>query len=128
MNPSFWTLAGSVLGFFAVVLGAFGAHGIKNQITPESMQIYQTASQYQMFHALALVGLGAWLSAHPDFAQSKLSQFCGWGFILGTIVFSGSLYFLSVTGIRWLGAVTPIGGVLFLMSWLNFAWLAWRKQ
>jgi uncharacterized membrane protein YgdD (TMEM256/DUF423 family) len=95
-----------------VAAGAFGAHGLKERLTPDLLAVWETAVRYQIYHALGLLALAAlWdrLSARASTA--------GWCFLLGTLVFSGSLYALSLTGIRKLGAITPIGGLLFLAGW-----------
>lgn len=97
-----------------VALGAFGAHGLKARLTPESMQIYQTAVLYHFIHALGLFVVALAAFQHPDNARIPMA---GFAFVFGILVFSGSLYLLSVTGTRWLGALTPIGGLLFLLGW-----------
>lgn len=102
---------GSVLGFLGVALGAFGAHGLRERISAESLAIYQTGVQYHMIHALALLALAA-LSDRVRWAS-----LVGWLFVFGVVIFSGSLYLLAITGERWLGAVTPLGGVCFLGGW-----------
>jgi uncharacterized membrane protein YgdD (TMEM256/DUF423 family) len=101
-------------GFFAVALGAFGAHGLKNRLPVDMMAIWQTAVQYQFWHTLALLGIGILLNQGM---QSKWLTFSGWLFAAGIVIFSGSLYILSLSGIRWLGAITPVGGVLWLAAW-----------
>lgn len=108
-------ILGSINAFLSVALGAFGAHGLKSRLSEEMMQIYQTAVQYHMFHSvgLLLVGIVAqWMT------NSSLLNWAGWSMAVGILLFSGSLYLMSVTGIRWLGAVTPFGGVAFLAGWL----------
>ena len=117
-----WVTVGTVLGFFAVALGAFGAHALREKLTPRALEIYQTATHYQMFHALALLALGLWASQHPE-ASTQSTGTC---FSLGTIIFSGSLYALAITDLRFLGAITPIGGVLFLAGWVQFSFLAFK--
>ena len=122
MLSKLWMTAGSFFGFFGVVLGAFGAHGLKNILSDKSLAIYQTAVQYQMIHALVLLALGIWTS------QNSLihSAACGYSFIVGIVLFSGSLYSLALTDIKVLGAITPLGGLSFLFGWIAFAFLAWR--
>lgn len=115
-------IAGSISAFLAVALGAFAAHGLRNKLTPEMLTIFETGVRYQMYHALALLGV-AWASTRWPGGSITAA---GWLFILGTIIFSGSLYLLSLTGVRWLGAITPIGGAAFLLGWLVLAWGAWR--
>ncbi len=117
-------ILGSINAFLSVALGAFGAHGLKSRLSEEMMQIYQTAVQYHMFHSvgLLLVGIVAqWMT------NSSLLNWAGWSMAVGILLFSGSLYLMSVTGMRWLGAITPLGGVAFLMGWLLLA-LAVFKQ
>ena len=114
MARGFTTWAG-ILGFLAVAFGAFGAHMLRDRISTESMQIFQTGVQYHMAHALALLGLSA-LATRVRFASA-----IGWLFIFGVLVFSGSLYLLAITGERWLGAITPIGGLCFLLGWALLA-------
>jgi uncharacterized membrane protein YgdD (TMEM256/DUF423 family) len=120
-GASFFVFAGCVSGFLAVALGAFGAHGLADKLSEKALSVYHTAAQYQMYHALALVGLGAW----GGWAQQSVSA-PGWCWILGTLVFAGSLYALALTDIKILGAITPIGGVLFLVGWILFAFKAWK--
>lgn len=114
---------GAVAGFLAVALGAFGAHALKDRLPAGDLVIFETAVRYQMYHALALLLLAALLIRSPS-ASGILS---GWGFSLGILVFSGSLYLMLFTGHRWLGAVTPIGGVAFLVGWLALAWHMFRS-
>ncbi len=105
-----WTLAGGLIGFVGVAAGAFGAHALKSVVTAARLETFEVAVRYQMYHALAVV-LAGWLGA-PRAA---------WCFVAGTAVFSGSLYLLVLTEQRWLGAVTPIGGLLLLGGWLLLA-------
>lgn len=104
---------GALLAGTAVALGAFGAHALKTHLSPEDLVTFETGVRYQMYHALALLGtacaMGRW--------ESSLIEWSGWMFILGTVVFSGSLYTLVLTGQRWLGAVTPLGGLAFILGW-----------
>lgn len=112
---------GAILAFLAVALGAFGAHALKDNFAAERYEkTWETATQYQMYHALALIAIG--ILAHESFIGAS-SQFtwAAYCFISGTILFSGSLYVLSITGIKKLGAITPIGGVLFLAGWVLVA-------
>jgi uncharacterized membrane protein YgdD (TMEM256/DUF423 family) len=111
MSPEFWLQAGAVGMFLAVALGAFAAHGLKARLSPEMLTIFETGVRYHVYHALALVALGA--ARGPEKA--------GWCFIAGIVVFSGSLYVLALTGEKRLGMITPIGGVLFLAGWVLFA-------
>ena len=118
----FFFVAGSVLAFFAVALGAFAAHGLKSRVAPDMLTIFETGVRYHMYHALALLAV-AW--AGSQWPESRV-QYAGWAFIFGIVVFSGSLYLLSTTGIRWLGAITPIGGLGFLIGWALLVWAVWR--
>ncbi len=113
---------GGVLGFIGVGLGAFGAHALRSRLAPDLLAIYQTGVQYHLLHALALLGVAAWLAR----GGSGAAVLAGWLFVAGVVVFSGSLYALSLSGVRALGAVTPIGGVAFLAGWAALAWEAWR--
>ena len=116
MNRTFVAL-GSSLAFLGVALGAFGTHGLKDRLSPASIEIWKTAVQYHLIHALALVFIGLLASQ----IQSKNIERAGWLIFAGTIVFAGSLYALAVSGIKWLGAITPLGGVCFLAGWLMIA-------
>jgi uncharacterized membrane protein YgdD (TMEM256/DUF423 family) len=111
-----FAVAGAILGFIGVAFGAFGAHGLKGSYAPDRMEIFETAVRYQLVHALALLAV-------PTFSASS----AGWAFLAGTIVFSGSLYVLVLADQRWLGAVTPIGGVLLLVGWALLALAAARR-
>ncbi len=108
-----WLLSGAIFGFLSVALGAFGAHSLKNVLDAYGKSIYEKAVLYQMFHALVLFGVG--LLQHL-FKETSFSL-AGWGFTVGILLFSGSLYLLAVTGLKWLGAITPIGGLSFLFGW-----------
>jgi uncharacterized membrane protein YgdD (TMEM256/DUF423 family) len=108
---------GGVAALLAVALGAFGAHALKGRIAPEMLAVWHTGVEYHLFHALGLIAVGA-VSAHlPDSAPLRWS---GWAMLAGIVLFSGSLYALALSGERWLGAVTPIGGVAFLAAWALF--------
>ncbi len=109
-----WVRVGAVLMFLAVALGAFGAHGLRQRLAPEMLAVFEVGVRYHVYHALALFAV-AWVA---DRSPGGLAQASGWAFVLGTVIFSGSLYLLSVTGVRWLGAITPIGGVAFLAGWV----------
>jgi uncharacterized membrane protein YgdD (TMEM256/DUF423 family) len=128
MQAAFWIAAGSVSGFIAVGCGAFGAHALAARLEPRMLEIWQTGAQYQMFHALALLGLGTWQSAQPAVAATPGAQAAGWAFVVGTALFSGSLYALALSGVRALGAITPLGGVAFLVGWACLAWTAIRAS
>ncbi len=112
---------GSLSAFVAVGLGAFAAHGLKARVSAEMLGIFETGVRYQMYHALALLAV-AWVTGRWPGTTAVVA---GWLFVAGTIVFSGSLYALSMGGARWFGAITPIGGLAFLLGWLALAWAAW---
>lgn len=115
-------LLGSLAGFAGVALGAFGSHGLKGRVSPELLAVYQTGVLYQLIHALALVLVG--VIAH-GLADSSLVKAAGGLFLAGILVFSGSLYLLVLLDARWLGMVTPLGGLAFLAGWLCLAAGAW---
>ncbi len=115
-------LLGALSGFLGVALGAFAAHGLEGRLAPDLLHVFEVGVRYQMYHALALVGVAAVAQRSPSAATAA----AGWCFVAGIAVFSGSLYALSLSGIRWLGAVTPLGGLAFLSGWLCLAWAAWR--
>jgi uncharacterized membrane protein YgdD (TMEM256/DUF423 family) len=118
----FFFVVGSVMAFFAVALGAFAAHGLKPRLSSEMLAVFEVGVRYHMYHALALLAV-AWACARwPD----SRAHIAGWAFLFGIIIFSGSLYVLSTTGIRWIGAITPIGGVAFLIGWILLVWAVWR--
>lgn len=119
MNIGFWLRIGATWGFLAVAMGAFGAHRLKDRLAELGTAAnFQTAAQYHMYHALALVAVG--VLGYTGRSGTSLS-IAGWAFLLGSLIFSGSLYILSVTGMKWLGAITPIGGVLLLVGWAALA-------
>lgn len=128
MGSNLWVGLGAVSGFLSVVCGAFGAHALAARLDPKLLSVFQTGAQYQMYHALALVGLGAWaaFSQRQGVASSGAVAVAGWAFVFGSVVFSGSLYALALSGMRWFGAITPIGGVAFLVGWGAFAVAALR--
>lgn len=98
-----------------VMLGAFGAHGLKTRLTAEMLEIFQTGVQYHVYHALGLLAVGILAIHYPESGYLKWS---GWLMLAGIVIFSGSLYILSISGLRWLGAITPVGGVSFITSWV----------
>ncbi len=119
MNPAarLFLILGAANAALVVVLGAFGAHGLKARLTPELMAIYQTGVQYHLFHSLGLIVVGLAVTSLGD---SRWLRMSGWLMLGGIVIFSGSLYLLSVTGLRWLGAVTPLGGIAFIAAWVLF--------
>lgn len=119
MNGRHWIRVGAAIGFLAVAFGAFGAHGLKERLAETGQAAnFQTAATYQMYHALALLAVGF---AGQSRGPSRILTFAGWLFLLGVLFFSGSLYVLSLTGLRWLGAITPFGGVFMLIGWAQLA-------
>jgi len=106
--------SGAISAFLGVALGAFGAHGLKTRLTADMFNIFEVGVRYQMYHALALLAVAWACSKWPG----TLTNASGWLFVIGTIIFSGSLYVLSISGVRWLGAITPIGGLAFLAGWI----------
>jgi uncharacterized membrane protein YgdD (TMEM256/DUF423 family) len=123
MDRAFFML-GAVAAFLGVAAGAFGAHLLRGRLPVEMLAIYETAVRYQMYHALALLAT-AWAQARWP---GTVARAAGWLFLLGIVVFSGSLYALSLTGVRTLGAITPIGGLAFLGGWGCLAVAAWRGR
>lgn len=117
------TLA-ALLFALAVAFGAFGAHALKARLAPDLQAMWQTAVQYHAWHAMGLLVAGLFLLHKP---QSGGAALAAWLFVAGIVLFSGSLYALALTGARWLGAVTPLGGAAFIAGWLAFAWTVWRS-
>jgi uncharacterized membrane protein YgdD (TMEM256/DUF423 family) len=117
-----FALLGALSAFLAVAAGAFGAHALRARLPADLLAIFETAARYQVYHALGLFAV-AWAAMRWP---GGLVRTAGWLFVAGTIVFSGSLYVLSLTGVRAWGAVTPIGGVLLLAGWLALAAGIWR--
>lgn len=111
-----------MLALVAVGLGAFGAHGLRPTLSAADMATFETAARYQMYHALGLIAV-AWVYTRWP---GTLVVVAGWLFVAGIVVFSGSLYTLVLTGQRWVGAVTPLGGLCFLAGWALIAWTAFR--
>jgi uncharacterized membrane protein YgdD (TMEM256/DUF423 family) len=115
---------GAGFAFLAVTLGAFGSHSLKAILAPDMLAVFETGVRYQMYHALALLFVG-W--ARRQFPQASF-HIAGWLFVAGVLLFSGSLYVLTLSGVRWLGAITPLGGVCFLAGWAVFAWQAFNQR
>jgi len=116
---------GAASGLLAVAAGAFGAHALRERLAATALDTFQTAAQYQMYHALGTLAIGILLARFSIEGSSWLNA-AGWLFVAGTVLFSGSLYLLAVTDVRWLGAITPLGGVAFLAGWLALAVGIWR--
>ncbi|MCU0615526.1 MAG: DUF423 domain-containing protein [Gemmatimonadaceae bacterium] len=110
-------MIGSLSAGLSVAAGAFGAHALRARLEPRQLEVFETAARYQMYHALAIV-LVAWAATR---FTSSLVNVSGWLFLAGTVLFSGSLYAMTFTGIRALGAITPIGGVCFIAGWICLA-------
>jgi uncharacterized membrane protein YgdD (TMEM256/DUF423 family) len=119
-----WFVTGAVLAGVGVALGAFGAHGLKARVTPELLTVFETGVRYHMYHALGLLAVGWAMSRNP----LPSIQIAGILFVLGIGLFSGSLYLMTFTGARWLGAITPLGGLAFLVGWALLAWGASRAS
>ncbi len=115
-------LLGAISAGLGVAIGAFAAHGLRGRITDEMLAVFETGARYQMYHALALLAVALASARWPGPALSG----AGWCFVVGTILFSGSLYALSVTGVRVLGAITPLGGLAFLAGWILVITHVWR--
>lgn len=112
-----FALAGAVSAFIAVAAGAFGAHALRTRLPRDLLAVFETGARYQMYHALALLAV-AWAATRWPGVPVRAA---GWLFIGGTLLFSGSLYLLALTGANWLGAITPLGGLLLLAGWAAFA-------
>jgi uncharacterized membrane protein YgdD (TMEM256/DUF423 family) len=116
---------GAISALFGVGMGAFGAHGLKATLSPDMLAVYQTGVSYQMWHALGLIGI-ALIRQHVP--ESTLLNWAGCLMFVGILLFSGSLYLLALLNLKWLGMITPIGGVSFLTAWLLIAIFAAKKQ
>lgn len=124
MNPlRHFILIGAMCGFLAVALGAFAAHALKSLLSSGLLATFQTGVEYQAMHALALLAVGLLGRGRPG----RALNLAGWAFATGILLFSGSLYLLALTDIRWLGAITPFGGSAFLVGWAALAWHAHRN-
>ncbi len=113
---------GALSALISVAAGAFGAHALRERLSPDMLAVFETGARYQMYHALGLLAV-AWAVARWPTSSAGLA---GWLFVAGTVLFSGSLYLLALTGTRWLGAITPLGGVAFIAGWAALAWAALR--
>ncbi|MFY2557500.1 DUF423 domain-containing protein [Corallococcus terminator] len=117
-----WLVLGAVNALLSVAAGAFGAHALKARLPPDLLVIFETGARYHMYHALGLLAVGLLALLRP----SSLLNGAGWAMLVGIVLFSGSLYALALSGVRVLGAVTPLGGLGFLAGWALFAIAAWR--
>lgn len=116
MTPSkLFLLLGSINAMIAVMLGAFGAHALKSRLTAEMLAIFQTGVQYHFYHSLGLIAVGLVINQYTSVGLFKWS---GWLMFAGILLFSGSLYILAISNLRWMGAITPIGGTSFIIAWL----------
>jgi uncharacterized membrane protein YgdD (TMEM256/DUF423 family) len=123
MDRVFFSI-GAALAALGVAAGAFGAHGLKGRLTPEMLAVFETGVRYHLIHALALLAV-AWAATRWE---SRAIPAAGWLFVAGILLFSGSLYILTLNGIRAFGAITPIGGAAFILGWLLLAWGAWTGR
>jgi len=114
-------VAGATLAGLGVAIGAFGAHALKARLGPYDLSVFETAVRYQMYHALALVAIGGQALRVSTKGPAIL-------FVVGIVLFSGSLYVLALSGVRWLGAITPFGGACFLAGWIWLAVCAWKMR
>ena len=115
-----------ISGALAVGLGAFGAHSLEALLIQNGrLDTFQTAVNYHFYHTLALFGIGVLASVKPDW---KGISFAAWSMVLGILIFSGSLYVLSLTGITWLGAITPLGGLAFILGWSSLVYLSFKNK
>jgi uncharacterized membrane protein YgdD (TMEM256/DUF423 family) len=128
-SQSFPLLAAGILGLTGVGLGAMGAHAFKATLLERGMmQVWDTAARYQLIHAVALLGLAAWARASADPAGSRWVAWTAWAWCIGVVLFSASLYWLALGGPRWLGPVTPFGGVALMLGWLLVGIGAFARQ
>ncbi|HYJ32716.1 MAG TPA: DUF423 domain-containing protein [Candidatus Binatia bacterium] len=124
MKPAaLFGMLGAVFGFLGVAAGAFGAHALRDTLPPERLQVFETGARYQLIHALALVAVALAL----DRAATGPATAAGWLFVLGQVIFAGSLYALALSGVRLWGAVTPLGGLCYLGGWAFLAWSFARR-
>ena len=120
--PNRWIAVAGLAGFLGVATGAFGAHGLKDAVSPDLLAIFKTGSHYCQVHAVALLVIGLLADRHP----SALINRSAWFMSIGMLIFSGTLWLLVLTNTRWLGAITPIGGACLLIGWLHLLWLGWK--
>ena len=124
-NAKIFLLLGSLNAMVAVILGAFGAHGLKARLSADMLAVYQTGVHYHFYHALGLLMVGILMHQFPPSFWIRTS---GWLMFIGIILFSGSLYILSITGLRWPGAITPVGGLAFILAWLSLCLGIFRQS
>jgi len=117
-------IIGAVSAAISVALGAFGAHGLRERLTPQLLEIFETGVRYEIYHAFAILFVAFALTRW----QSNLIPLAGWAFVLGTLIFSGSLYLLALTDTRWLGAITQLVGVAFIAGWILLAVGVWQSK
>ncbi|KFA89426.1 DUF423 domain-containing protein [Archangium violaceum] len=118
-----WLILGAASAFLSVAAGAFGAHALRARLTPDLLTIFETGARYHMYHSLGLIAIGLLSQVRPH----PLLNGAGWAMTVGILLFSGSLYALALSGVRALGAITPLGGLGFLAGWLLLAIAAWRQ-
>ena len=114
---------GAFAGLLAVAFGAFGAHALRGRLDEQARAVFETAVQYHFYHSLALLAVGLLAVNAPE---ATLLRSSGWLFLIGLLIFSGSLYLLSMTGVKWLGAVTPVGGLAFIAGWACLTAFGWK--
>ncbi|HET7498651.1 MAG TPA: DUF423 domain-containing protein [Candidatus Eisenbacteria bacterium] len=122
-SPALFGVLGAVFGFLGVAAGAFGAHALRDTLPPDRLQVFETGARYQLIHALALIAVALAL----DRAASGALTAAGWLLVLGQVIFAGSLYALALSGVRLWGAVTPLGGLCYLVGWILLA-IAFAKR
>lgn len=120
-NMNIFLLIAALNGFLAVALGAFGSHGLKGRLTEHMLGVWQTSVQYHFYHVFALLVVALLWQKSP---ASSWLQASGWGFVVGTVLFCGSLYWLALGGPKWLGPITPLGGLSFMVAWVCLAVVA----
>lgn len=123
--PKTFLILGAINAFFCIALGAFGAHGLKKMLSADMFAVYQTGIQYHFYHAFGILIIGLLLLHFP---KSRLIPISGWLMLAGIVLFSLSLYVLSLTGIRALGMITPFGGVSFLSAWALLIYAIWKDK
>lgn len=123
-GAAFWLCIAAINGAMGIGAAAFGTHGLANQVPAIDLAAFRTGAEYQIYHAIALLALGGWL--HGENAPVAAFRLCGWLFLAGIVLFSGSLYFLGLSGSRALVWLTPIGGLAFLGGWLTLVYAAWQ--